>query len=186
MTLLDQLKDYVADQVSILTGSDDEILPLFAYRFGEGDDEVVFSPIMANMGDAATKDKLCRHITASIAVTGATEAFVVFSSWMLETTEPLKGPVSEHPDRVEVVTLFEATPGEGALHTAKLTHNPPTLGEWQCHPSDVDGRFAEAMADGFIAGAMMPTELRERAMSMGIEGAVRAFTAAMVQREATA
>lgn len=68
-----------------------------------------------------------------------------------EDVAPLDGPISEHPDRSEVLVLIEVTAdGVARMARAPITRDgisPPKLGEWeeQDVPTGTDGLFVEAL-----------------------------------------
>jgi hypothetical protein len=174
-SLLDAAKAHVRKAFADLEGPDDDIMPHFLWLGPHG---LGLMPLYM-MSDDAAKDEIAAAMTASLAVSRATEAMLVSSSWVVAVDPatvddklelqrmkhgfPKQRP-SEHPDRMEMVALVHSTRAGSRMTHALLTRypdKPPTLGEWETGElSKLEaGRFDRAAALGLRFVREMPPEM---------------------------
>lgn len=169
--LLKHGMEMARDNVKDLTEPGEDILPVLMWLgpYGTG-----VMPLL-DMSDDAAKDDLAAMMTTALAVSRAREAVQTTTSWAVQQQlddNTRRGVVdvrpSEHPDRVECITLMYMKPEDGAdkMVRGDLTRyddKPPTLGEWQIDDSGpmdrIAGRFGEAIHMGMDFAAEMPPEL---------------------------
>lgn len=155
--------------------------PFFAYRTKEGDG--LLGVFTGDSDDA--KDVICQYIVATIAVYAPSEGVFGTCAWMVRDSEEMpQGSLANHPDRQEVVTLFHGSAdGKSAMWFAPVIRpedSAPQLGEWGFELFDTaEGRFPEAIAQGFHFAANMPPNIREDVEKLGADLAVEAFVKAM-------
>lgn len=131
--------------------ADDDWIPVLVVTTPSG---VKVSPIPIS----ADKEATAKALTWYLADLGATEAAMVASSWMI-VREGVQNeqdflPVSEQPDRQEVLILAHVTSDSVDMEMAEIFRdgvNPPKLSDWA--PAEqggpfVTGLFADAMRAG--------------------------------------
>lgn len=174
--LLEYAKRHAVEDVSDLDDPEDDIMPVFLWMGPYGGGLMPCFP-MANSED---KDRIAACMTASLVVARATECVFTSTSWMVEMqrepdetgpdmADPLGGliPPSEHPDRVEAITIMHVGKDRSALARAKLTRHQDRLPDvgpwigWSGEGAKIGGRFGEAIDHGLRMVQEMPQEMVE-------------------------
>jgi hypothetical protein len=126
---------------------EDDWLPVMAVQSPAG-----VGLIMVHISD--DKDATAERLTRMLRSQGVTEAVLLASSWTVERDQPaLDGPVSEQPDRKEVLVLTQVTTDSADMFMAEIIRHedsPPTLGEWENRAGGIGitGIFADALRKG--------------------------------------
>jgi hypothetical protein len=148
---------------------DDDIMPVMLWRGRYGDGMMPMVP----MSDDRDKDRIASMMTTVLAVSRANIAATITTGWMVTVPDDGTGQPelncmpSEHPDRVECVTIICVRRDDGdSMSSAKLTRHPdraPDLAEWETvlRHLEVDGRFGNAMHLGMHLSDGMPADLVE-------------------------
>jgi hypothetical protein len=174
--LVEHAKTHSRECVEGLTDPDEDIMPVLLWWGPHG-------PGLMPMGDLMKgdvhKDRLAKWITATLAVSQATECVTVTTGYMakVDRDDPdvdvsrgtVTKPVRERPEAVEAVVLMcSDRRGQGGIVHAELTRypdKPPTLGDWNDQRLEVGpkvgGRFGDAMNLGLQIAREMPPELVE-------------------------
>lgn len=167
--MLEHAKTVSRSNVEDLTEPEEDPLPILMWVGPYG---VGLFPL-TSMVDEAAKDELATWMTTMIAVSRATEAVMTAASWTVNVPEatpnnpnPTGIVPSEHPDRIETVTLmYVNATGDGDLMVrgdlTRYPDKPPTMSEWEECYSNVrlGGRFGDAIHMGFDLCSGMPEEL---------------------------
>ncbi len=162
--LLEHAQKLARKSAEDLDGPDNDILPVMLWVGPHG---MGMLPLTL-MADAKEKNTLAGWMVAALAVSRATEVTMTTTAWMvLGDDEHILDDVtpSEHPDRVEIISLVHSDWEHNTLWSAPIARYPdknPTLGEWSSFPSDVlSGRFGTAMRRGLQCAKEMPEEMVE-------------------------
>jgi hypothetical protein len=173
--LLEYAKRNAVEDVSKLDNPEDDILPVFLWMGPYGGGLMPCIPMRSNQDKA----RIAACMTASLVVARATECVFTSTSWMVEmergpdetgpdVADPLAGMMpSEHPDRVEVITIMYFGKNHTALAQAKLTRHQdrlPDVGpwnQWSAEVIKVGGRFGEAVDRGLRMVEEMPEQMVE-------------------------
>jgi len=174
--LLEHAKGHSRDAAEKLTEPNEDIMPVLMWigPYGLG-----VMPLLDMSSDEA-KDRLSHVMTTVLAISRATEAVQVTTSWAVlakmpddgtfDRDNPLDGvKPSQHRDRTEVVCLMHMTPDgqPDAMVHGKITRDdgkPPALGEWNDFGGEdaierVGGRFGDAVHMGMDLVVGMPPQL---------------------------
>ncbi len=165
--MVEVIYELVEDNLTNLE-PDEDMLPLLVHENSCG--EKILTAIGMPMDTHEQKDRMAAVLIANMAIDGAVQGVFVSMAWMVtgDSDEDLpSGSLADHPDRVEVVSAFHATPDGDAIHNAVLTRHdgkPPTIENgWTV--TDVGemsgGRIALALRTGLFLGKNMPEGLRE-------------------------
>jgi hypothetical protein len=152
--------DRAREDVTELKEPEEDIMPVFLWTGPHG---TGLMPLLG-MRDGAAKDRIAGAMMAAIVVSQAAEAAMITTSWMVKMNQHPDehgAPTvwdgvmpSQHPDRVECITVLHADQRSCSMGEAELTrypHRPPDLGEWNVWSDEgmkMGGRFGEAMGHG--------------------------------------
>jgi hypothetical protein len=171
-------KRAAVDGVAELDDPEDDILPTFIWMGPYGGGLMPCVP----MADSKDKDRIAAVMTAALTCARATECVFTSTSWMVMSDRPpdaaspsdvdagdLLGGVmpSQHPNRVECITIMYVSKNRCAMAHAPLTRHPdrlPDVGKWQGSDMDgakIGGRFGEAIDHGLRMAQEMPQEMVE-------------------------
>jgi hypothetical protein len=175
-SLMQHAMDRARESVAELEDPEDDILPILMWQGPYG---IGLMPI-TEMADDAQKDQLAEMMTTVLAVSRATEAVMQTTGWTVKVAAPdgklppraLEPPPSQHPDRIECITVMHHTAEKrDSMRSAVITRypdKPPELGDWGLmglpdseEPIQIGGRFGDAVHRGFEFSEMMPQELAD-------------------------
>jgi hypothetical protein len=174
--LIEHAKSKSRECCEELEAPDADIMPLMLFTGPRG---LGVMPLGQVMDDDDTKDEGSLWMTATLAVSLASEVVIVTTAWMVDIpfeeaeargvdlkTATMQTPVREQPDRTETIVLMCADGERAVMVSAPLARypdKPPTLGEWTewPQPEAMRGRFGNAIQLGLEIAREMPLELRE-------------------------
>lgn len=159
--LIEDSQKHIENCMRELSG-DDDFMPFLALTTGKGDR--VFAALMLP-AQADQREELCDSISALCLASRATEAVFASVCWMVmvETKEEALSDdliPSEHPDRVEVITLSTVTAGgPGQIISANVIreNNMIGVGMWEVmDDAEAQGRYIDAMRLGLGLASKVP------------------------------
>lgn len=160
-TMVEDAQRYIESYMLNCTG-DDDFPPFLAVRAKDGQ-LVIGSMFMPEEPDL--KDRLGDTMAAICIMHQATEAVFASVCWMVQCADKKQAESiapSQHPDRIECVTLTSLKPGGET--TAWMTNvirenNMVGVGIWEpMNDAQIIGRFADAIRFGLYLGQKLPPQ----------------------------
>jgi hypothetical protein len=162
-----------------LDSPEDDIMPVFFFKGPHG---IGLMPCVPMRNDK-DKDGIAAAMQAAVVVSRATETAFISTSWTVradrknpdeagpsvdEANDLLHGVMpSQHPDRVECITIMVVTESAVAMGSADITRYKdklPTLSKWEVFEHEgvkLGGRFGEAIDHALRMVQESPPEMVE-------------------------